>query len=131
MDASSNDAKFSVATMPNACRHFDSSDEQTGIHHPIRLATLVGHTQDYAGVFVPGGHAPMVDLVSDNSLGVIWSFHESGRPTVLVWRLLHGSAVCHARLEKFKQALITGNSSALPESAHGWPYARIMASAIF
>ncbi len=43
---------------------------------------------EYAGIFLPGGHAPMEDLYKDAELGAIlrW-FHAAGKPTALI---------CHA-----------------------------------
>ena len=44
----------------------------------------------YAGLFVPGGHGPEVDLIQDPSLGIILRrFHELQKPTAL---LCHGPA---------------------------------------
>lgn len=62
----------------------------------------------YQGVFLPGGHAPMVDLAHDPYLArLLRDFHAAGKPT---------AALCHA-----PAALL----SALPErdgSREPWPY---------
>ncbi len=77
----------------------------------------------YAGIFVPGGHAPMEDLADDEELGdILTAFHEEGKPTALV---CHGpvallSAVVHAKL------FMTGVKSGQPDAEDGrvqWPYA--------
>jgi len=55
---------------------------------------------NYAGVFVPGGQAPVVDLMQDPDMGeVLRHFHERSKPTAL---LCHGpiavaAAMPHAR----------------------------------
>ena len=44
----------------------------------------------YDAVFIPGGHAPMQDLISSPQLGkLLASFHQAGKPTALV---CHGPA---------------------------------------
>lgn len=78
----------------------------------------------YAGVFVPGGQAPVVDLMQDAELGIILRhFHERAKPTAL---LCHGpiatvAAMPHAR--EFRAALIAGDVAKAAEWAQGWAYA--------
>lgn len=78
----------------------------------------------YAGVFVPGGHAPVVDLMQDADLGeILRHFHEQAKPTAL---LCHGpiavaAAMPHAR--EFRAALIAGDTAKAAEWAKGWQYA--------
>ncbi|MFT4074408.1 MAG: DJ-1/PfpI family protein [Asticcacaulis sp.] len=78
----------------------------------------------YAGVFVPGGQAPVVDLMQDPDLGeILRHFHRFEKPTAL---LCHGpiavvSAMPHAR--EFRAALIAGDPAKAAEWARGWPYA--------
>jgi putative intracellular protease/amidase len=78
----------------------------------------------YAGVFVPGGQAPVVDLMQDRDLGeILRHFHERAKPTAL---LCHGpiavvSAMEHAR--EFRAALIAGDAEKAAEWAKDWPYA--------
>lgn len=78
----------------------------------------------YAGVFVPGGQAPVVDLMQDPDMGeILRHFHERAKPTAL---LCHGpmaavAAMPHAR--EFRSALIAGASDKAAEWAQGWQYA--------
>ena len=78
----------------------------------------------YAGVFVPGGHAPAVDLMQDADTGAILRhFHEVQKPTAL---LCHGPvaiAATMANAREFRAALIAGNTAKAAELAIGWPYA--------
>lgn len=46
--------------------------------------------ESYAGVFIPGGHAPIRDLGNNPDLGrILWHFHGRGKPT---------AAICHGPL---------------------------------
>lgn len=79
---------------------------------------------NYVGVFVPGGQAPVVDLMQDPQMGqILRHFHEREKPTAL---LCHGpiavvSAMPHAR--EFRAALIAGDQAKAVEWANGWQYA--------
>ena len=79
---------------------------------------------NYAAVFVPGGQAPVVDLMQDPDAGeILRYFHEVKKPTAL---LCHGpimlvSALPHAR--EFRAALIAGDEAKAKEWAKGWAYA--------
>ena len=89
------------------------------------LNSVVGEGLDgYVGVFVPGGQAPVVDLMQDPDAGeILRHFHQHAKPTAL---LCHGpialvSAMTHAR--EFRAALIAGDEAKAKEWAEGWPYA--------
>jgi len=57
-----------------------------GFRHPLRLAEVRRQDLDeYSGIFVPGGHAPMEDLSHDQDLGVLLRyFHAAKKPTALI-----------------------------------------------
>lgn len=78
----------------------------------------------YAGTFVPGGHAPAVDLMQDADMGAILRHvHEAGKPTAL---LCHAPVAILAALpyaRDFRAALLAGDKAAAAELASGWPYA--------
>jgi len=39
----------------------------------------------FAGIFIPGGHAPLTDLGNDPQLGrIIWHFHNKSKPTATI-----------------------------------------------
>lgn len=89
------------------------------------LASVIEEGLDaFVGVFVPGGQAPVVDLMQDVETGVILRhFHERSKPTAL---LCHGpiavvSAMPNAR--EFRSALIAGDTAKAAEWAKGWQYA--------
>lgn len=92
-----------------------------------RVRTLRAVIEDgldkYAGLFVPGGQAPVVDLMQDPDLGeILRYFHAQAKPTAL---LCHGpiavaAAMPHAR--EFRAALIAGAAATAREWAKGWIY---------
>jgi len=54
-----------------------------------RLFTSITDAElaSYAGVFIPGGHAPLSDLGDNPDLGrILWHFHSASKPT---------AAICH------------------------------------
>ena len=124
MDASSNDAKFFGNDNTKRMETLRFVDSFEGLRHPLKLSAIAGQTQNYAAVFVPGGHAPMVDLVKDKDLGsILLSFHEARRPTALI---CHGPMALLSTLpqsEEFDKALVDGKTASLSALAHGWPYA--------
>jgi len=95
------------------------------MNQPRTLSSVIREGLDgYAGVFVPGGQAPVVDLMQDPDAGeILRYFHEQSKPTAL---LCHGpialvSAMTHAR--EFRAALIAGDENKAKEWAKDWPYA--------
>lgn len=74
----------------------------------------------YTAVLVPGGHAPMQDLLNDASLGALLrQFHADGKPTAL---LCHGPIALLSALsdaQGFTAALQAGSNPATPA---GWVY---------
>jgi putative intracellular protease/amidase len=89
------------------------------------LRSVIANGLDaYAAVFVPGGHAPIVDLMQDPDLGVILRhFHAHAKPTAL---LCHGPIAVVAAMSSaraFRAALVAGDLARASEFARGWPYA--------
>src|SRR5262249_48011558 len=78
----------------------------------------------YLAVFVPGGQAPVVDLMQDSDVGeILRFFHARRRPTAL---LCHGPIALVAAMppaREFRAALIAGDKAKAIELAEGWPYA--------
>lgn len=123
MDASSNDARFFDGDNTRRMETLRFIDGFEGLRHPLKLSDVAGQTQGYMAVFVPGGHAPMVDLIKDRNLGkILLSFHEARRPTALI---CHGPMALLSTLpqtEAFDRALNAGETASLPALAQGWPY---------
>lgn len=122
MDASSNRDMFFGNDEAKRMATLRFIDGIEGLRHPLKLSAV--NPDDYAGVFVPGGHAPMVDLVKDKDLGrILRAFHDTGRPTALI---CHGPMALLSTLpqsEAFDKALNAGKTDALPALANDWPYA--------
>jgi len=78
----------------------------------------------FVGVFFPGGHAPVVDVMQDAEVGeVLRHFHDKAKPTAAI---CHGpmgilAALEHARA--FRAALIEENPAKAKELAKDWIYA--------
>lgn len=99
--------------------------EDKAMNAPRTLRSVIESGLDrYAGVFVPGGQAPVVDLMQDAEMGeILRHAHERAKPTAL---LCHGpiaiaAAMPHAR--EFRAALIAGDAAKAAEWAKGWQYA--------
>lgn len=76
------------------------------LRNPVPLEAVV--SADYTGLFVPGGHAPMVDLARSATLGrILRAFHAAGKPTGV---LCHGPAALLAALPH------------RDEAGRPWPY---------
>ncbi|MGC4110300.1 MAG: type 1 glutamine amidotransferase domain-containing protein [Nocardioides sp.] len=79
---------------------------------------------NYVGLFVPGGQAPVVDLMQDADLGTILRhFHAEAKPTAF---LCHGPIATVAampRAAEFRTAMLAGDQAKAAELAEGWAYA--------
>jgi putative intracellular protease/amidase len=87
-------------------------------------AVIEDGLERYAGVFVPGGHAPITDLSQDSDFGIILRhFHDRSKPTAL---LCHGPVALLAavpEMKVFRVAMEAGTIDAGKAVAKGWPYA--------
>jgi putative intracellular protease/amidase len=124
MDANSNNAMFFSGDDAARADALKFAKGLELLKHPKTLALVVAEgIQDYVGLFIPGGHAPMVDLLKDKNLGkILTSFHDTGRPTGIV---CHGPIVLLSALshpEAFIASMIAGDGKASSLNA-GWPYA--------
>ncbi|MHC6646688.1 type 1 glutamine amidotransferase domain-containing protein [Alteromonas sp. HB246098] len=70
-----------------------------GINDTLSLNEVIAQGLDeFEGVFIPGGHAPLIDLANNPQVGEILShFHNEGKPT---------AAICHGPI-----ALLSGQSN--------------------
>jgi putative intracellular protease/amidase len=78
----------------------------------------------FAGVFFPGGHAPVVDVMQDPDVReVLRHFHTKNKPTAAI---CHGPISLLAELDnarEFRAALINGDKAKARELGTGWQYA--------
>ncbi len=124
MDANSNNAMFFGGDDAARAAAFTYAQGIEQLKHPKILASVVAEgTQGYAGLFIPGGHAPMADLITDKNLGkILTSFHDAGKPTGII---CHGPIVLLSALpdpNAFVASMIKGDGKA-NSLASGWPYA--------
>jgi putative intracellular protease/amidase len=104
-------------------RSFYADDPSMNQVHTLRSVTEAG-LDGYAGLFVPGGHAPAVDLMQDADMGaVLHHFHKAGRPTALLCHAPVATAAAMPRAREFRAALISGDEAAASGYAQGWIYA--------
>ncbi|MDD4974562.1 MAG: type 1 glutamine amidotransferase domain-containing protein [Bacteriovorax sp.] len=91
---------------------------------PQTLKEAAKNSKDYVAVFVPGGHAPMNDLMQDPDLGkLLRDFHKEKKITAF---LCHGPVAALAalpRAQEYRRALVEGNRTAAREVAKNWQYA--------
>lgn len=87
-------------------------------------AVIEGGLDRFAGVFVPGGHAPAVDLMQDADAGTILRhFHQAGKPTAL---LCHGPVAVLAALPEsaaYRAALASDDTEKTAALGQDWVYA--------
>jgi len=78
----------------------------------------------FSGVFFPGGHAPVVDVMQDPDVReVLRYFHQKNKPTAAI---CHGPMSILAAMDnapEFRSALISGDRAKATELAKGWQYA--------
>ena len=133
--ATPNGAKPHIDEASDSVQHFDdeaayrrakaffADDPSTNWGRTLRSVIDEG-LEEYAAVFVPGGQAPVVDLMQDPDAGeILRHFHMGGKPTAL---LCHGPIVVAAAMPKardFRQALIAGDRARAADLAKGWQYA--------
>ncbi len=87
-------------------------------------SVIDGGLDRFTGVFFPGGHAPIVDVMQDPDAGeVLRYFHGANKPTAAI---CHGPISLLAALDKsarVPRALIDGNELKAHELGKGWQYA--------
>ena len=78
----------------------------------------------FVGLFLPGGHAPVVDVMQDADAGeVLRYFHAHNKPTAAI---CHGPMGILASLDnarEFRAALVDGDKVKARGLAKGWQYA--------
>jgi putative intracellular protease/amidase len=94
------------------------------IQKPQNLDTVVrGNLGNFVAIYVPGGRAPMVDLMENEALGkALLYFHSKGKTTAML---------CHAPVaftstvknpKAFRKAMAEGHVDQAKAIASGWAY---------
>jgi putative intracellular protease/amidase len=115
----------------DAKKHADAKKQlmdMESFQKPIALSEASAHPESYAALIVPGGHAPMEDLLVDKDVGkLLREFHAKQKPTALI---CHGPIALLSALanpEAFVALLTAGispkNSKELGELTRDWIYA--------
>ncbi len=99
-------------------------DSLEGLKNPRTLkAAITGGLNEYVGLFIPGGHAPMQDLIEDKDLNTILGhFHKNNKVTALI---CHGPVSLIAAMPKaqaFVKALNEGRIDEAKKLSKSWPY---------
>jgi len=134
--ATPNGTKPHIDEVSDAAQHFGNDeaahlrarsfyDNDPSMNQVRTLRSVIDEGLDgFAGVFVPGGHAPVVDLMQDPDVGTILRhFHEAARPTAL---LCHGPVALAAalpRAREFRAALVAEDTAVATDLAKDWIYA--------
>ncbi len=124
MDKDSKDPQFfehDAKKMEEAQKLANKLLAKSKIH---KLSTVSdGNLDEYVGVFVPGGHAPMTDLMIDPSVGkILTHFHKNNKPTALI---CHGPIATISVMENpiaFRKKLVAGDEDAAEGLANEWLY---------
>lgn len=91
---------------------------------PIPLKKATKELDQFDAIFIPGGHAPMTDLMQDKDLGTaLQYFHEKDKPTAMI---CHGPAAALAALPNasaFRQAMVNDDIAAAKTASKNWIYA--------
>jgi putative intracellular protease/amidase len=116
--------------------HFEGSEERfqkardfvnmnTGLRNPRTIRSVIEEGLDnYIGVFLAGGHPPMIDLMEDPDLGtVLRHFHAESKPTALLCHAPIAVTAAMKEAKRFRQALVDGDTLGAMSAAHGWQYA--------
>jgi len=95
------------------------------LQRPKKLSAVAKEgTKEYVAIFIPGGHAPMQDLVDNKDLGkILQTFHDTQRPTGII---CHGPTALLSALpdpSAFRKAMVAGDFFAANKLSAGWPYA--------
>lgn len=97
----------------------------SALKHPRTLASVRSEgINSYVGIIIPGGHAPLEDLMTDPDLGqILRAFHNAGKMTGLI---CHGPVALASSLpdaSDFYAALVAGDMNEIRRLGGGWPYA--------
>jgi putative intracellular protease/amidase len=125
MDVHSNDKMFFGGDDAKRAEIFEFVKSLKALKNPKTLKSIVAEGSDrFVGIFVPGGHAPMQDLLKDKDLGkILSSFHAAGKPTALI---CHGPIALLSTIPEssaFHDALVKQDGATIATLAKAWPYA--------
>lgn len=119
MDTSSNNAVFFGGS---ETRRASAEAFVNGLS-PISFRDALSNLDSYDAIFVPGGHAPMTDLMQNRELGeMLTYFHKNSKPTAFI---CHGPVAALAALPNaaaYRQDLVSGDFNAAVKDSSNWIY---------
>ena len=119
MDASSNDKAFFNGSEERRASAKAFTDNLT----PISFKEALAYLDDYKAIFIPGGHAPMTDLMQSEDLGkMLRTFHEKGKPTAMI---CHGPVAALSALPNaaaYRKDLVDGDFAKAQADSKDWIY---------
>ena len=91
-----------------------------GIDDSLSLdEVLAGDLGQYEGLFIPGGHAPLIDLANNPQVGTLLRhFHQAGKPTAAICHGPIALLAAQADPQGYEAALVRGERPA----AADWTY---------
>lgn len=91
-----------------------------GIDDSLSLdEVLAGDLGQYEGLFIPGGHAPLIDLANNPQVGTLLRhFHQAGKPTAAICHGPIALLAAQADPQGYEAALVRGDQPA----AKDWTY---------
>lgn len=91
-----------------------------GIDDSLSLdEVLAGDLEQYEGLFIPGGHAPLIDLANNPQVGTLLRhFHQAGKPTAAICHGPIALLAAQADPQGYEAALVRGERPA----AADWTY---------
>lgn len=91
-----------------------------GIDDSLSLdEVLAGDLGQYEGLFIPGGHAPLIDLANNPQVGALLRhFHQAGKPTAAICHGPIALLAAQADPQGYEAALVRGDQPA----ATDWTY---------
>lgn len=124
-DVHSLDAKFFAGDKQALEKMKSFAQSLPGLKKPLSFAQVIKQgSAGYAGIFVPGGHAPLGDLTTNVELGkLLREFHNANKPTALI---CHGPVALLSSLpdaQTFTTGMTTGDAAALERASKNWIYA--------
>lgn len=121
VDPHSVDAKFFGGNAAEMTRIQNEINQLPGMQdsESVQEVLKAGHLSQYKAVFIPGGHAPLIDLMNNRDVGKLLTyFHQHKLPT---------AAICHGPItllsaqndpQGYEDALIAGKKAV----SHNWIY---------
>lgn len=95
------------------------------IQKPQKLDTVVkGDLNRFAAIYVPGGRAPMVDLMENKALAAaLLHFHKNKKTTAMLCHAPIAFAATISDPKAFRKAIVDGDTAKAKALSSGWAYA--------